>query len=71
MEKTKKIRPPAYPQVEYVDEAIEYITKCRFCGKKNDIPAKVTDQVKPDHSVKSKCECGNVFKIIYRAQVDE
>lgn len=67
----KQIRPPAYPQVEYVDEVIEYIIKCRFCGLKNDIPQSVTDKVTITHPMKTRCTCGNIFKIIYRGSVDE
>ena len=67
MAKTKS-RPPAYPQVEFRDDAENYLLRCRFCNETVDIPEEITDKVgDTEKPAKWTHKCGNVFKIIERA----
>lgn len=62
----KKLRPPAYPQVELLSDVTEYKIKCRHCKELVDLEDKIdVDDVQPSNPVKYTHECTNVFKVIW------
>lgn len=74
---TEKIRPPAYPQVEFLQDVQESMISCRHCGDQIDgdiwdaLTKKDVDAIrKGDFRKWTHPKCGNIIKIVLQYGVD-
>lgn len=65
-----KDKPPAYPQVEFLQDIQYFNIKCRYCGVQidsdiwNDLTKKDVDAIRAGAYRKWSCKCTNVVKIV-------
>lgn len=64
------LKPPAYPQVEFIQDIQSIEVYCRYCGTRiddkiwDDLTKKDVESIRSGKPMKWACNCNNIVKMI-------